>query len=956
MIDKPMKTLAVGETRYIITDAEARSRITSLNNNVQDQISIIDQKFDETEESINRKGENLYFDTSTNLLYMLNADGELIGDGVAVAAAGGGGGGGGGGGSTFTPELRNTLPSRTLTIANGGDVILEFRYTSIDSEGMDDGKGVGKVYVNNVNVKTFDAYQGANTLNISDVVNAGNNNVRLIVENSEGVTRSLAYTVIIVSLSMTTTFPSIDTYNGDVDFSYTVVGAGEKTIHFVMDGIELGTEITTSSGHSRTYSINAQSHGAHVFECYATAIAEGQIVTSNTIRLSMIWVSPGNSDPIIASSFNTANVVQGDIVAISYMVYDPTSETSNVTLSVLDSVGSVYSQTSATKDRTTGDPWTIQDYPAGNITFRISCRNVNKDFHVNVEEYTFPIEPVTDSLLLEFRADGRSNTESNPAQWSYNNINATFDGFGWISDGWLHDNDNASVLRFLPGDSMTIPFMPFATDARETGYTIEVEMATRDVRDYESIVFSCLNGGRGFKIASQNASLISEQSSVSMIFREESRIRVSFIVEQRNLNRFIYIYINGIMCGITQYPTNDNFAQASPVGLTIGSNSCGLDLYKIRCYNKGLNRNEQLDNFIVDRSTLNERQVSYRRNDIINVDSGEVDFNKLPATVPYLIVECPEIPQYKGDKKKNVTLRFVDPANREKSFVAEGVESDVQGTSSSVYPVKNQKHKCKSGFEVNGNHVDKYSIFDGDMPVNVFCIKVDYASCEGANNVELVELYEQICREMGYLTPPQEDTRVRQGISGRPIALFHLNTNTNKMKFIGKANLNNDKSSEDLFGFVQYPNAESWEYKNNTSNICLFKGADWTSTKVDDEGKVYPAWQDDLEARYPEENTNINNIKRVYDFVLAHDRSTVSTTAEKTAMLNDFKAHFDEYFIRNNMLFYYIFTEVFLMVDSRAKNMFLSTYDGTHWLPLPYDMDTALGILSILVPSIKHYF
>ena len=43
-------------------------------------------------------------------------------------------------------------------------------------------------------------------------------------------------------------------------------------------------------------------------------------------------------------------------------------------------------------------------------------------------------------------------------------------------------------------------------------------------------------------------------------------------------------------------------------------------------------------------------------------------------------------------------------------------------------------------------------------------------------------------------------------------------------------------------------------------------------------------------------------------------------------------------------LFYYLFTEVFLMIDSRAKNMFLTTFDGTHWFPIPYDMDTAAGI------------
>ena len=935
---------AVGQMNAKMTSLT--NQINNVGNEAQESFSQLEQRFAATDQALSRKGENLYFDTNTNLLYMLDENGEMIGDGVAVAAAGGGGGGGGGGGATFIPELRNTLPSRTITASTDSSVVLGFTYTSVDSEGVDDGKGVGTIFVNNVKRKTFDAIQGANTLDITEVMNPGTNNVRMIVENSEGSTRSLAYTVIVVSLSVTTTLNSIDTYSGDADFAYTLIGAGEKTIHYIMDGVELGTETTNSTGRERHYAIAAQTHGSHIFECYATAMADGNLVTSNTIRLSMIWISAGNSDPIIASSYSTTSIVQGDIVAIPYMVYDPASETANVTLSVLNSDGSVYSTQTITKDRSAGDSWIIQEYPTGNITFRIQCRDARRDFNVTVEEYSFPIDKVTDSLMLEFNAVGRSNAEANPAQWSYKNVTATFTGFGWsAADGWQHDEDNAPILRFLPGNFMNIDFKPFAADARETGYTIEVEMATRDVRDYESLVLTCLNGGRGFKIASQNASLISEQSSVSMIFKEDSRIRVSFVVEQKNLNRFIYIYINGIMCGITQYPTNDNFAQATPAGLTIGSNSCGLDLYSIRCYAKGLNRNEQLDNYIVDRSTLHERQAAYRLNDIINSDTGEVDFNKLPATLPYMIVECDELPQYKGDKKTGVTIRFIDPATPTKSFVVYNAEIDVQGTSSAVYPTKNQKQKCKAGFEVNGNHVAKYAIFDGDMPVNVFCIKVNYASCECANNVELVALYDAVCREQGYLTPPQvEDSRVRQGVAGRPIAFFHLNTKTNKVSFVGRGDMNNDKSSEDLFGFTQCPNAESWEYRNNTSDICLFKGANWTATKVDDEGKTYYAWQDDLEARYPEDNTNINNIKRVYDFVLAHDRSTVDSQAAKQAMLDDFKAHFNEYFVRNNMLFYYIFTEVFLMVDSRAKNMFLTTYDGTHWLPLPYDMDTAIGI------------
>ena len=65
--------------------------------------------------------------------------------------------------------------------------------------------------------------------------------------------------------------------------------------------------------------------------------------------------------------------------------------------------------------------------------------------------------------------------------------------------------------------------------------------------------------------------------------------------------------------------------------------------------------------------------------------------------------------------------------------------------------------------------------------------------------------------------------------------------------------------------------------------------------------------------------------------------------------LAKFKAEFTDYFYLQPMTFYYLFTEVFLMTDSRAKNMFLTTFDGIKWFPLPYDFDTACGI-RMLVP------
>lgn len=78
----------------------------------------------------------------------------------------------------------------------------------------------------------------------------------------------------------------------------------------------------------------------------------------------------------------------------------------------------------------------------------------------------------------------------------------------------------------------------------------------------------------------------------------------------------------------------------------------------------------------------------------------------------------------------------------------------------------------------------------------------------------------------------------------------------------------------------------------------------------------------------------------------------VYTGIDGTSYTNDtaeyrlakFKKEFTEYFNLDFCLIYYVYTFVMLMVDQRAKNMFLTTWDKVHWEPWLYDNDTCLGI------------
>ena len=303
-----------------------------------------------------------------------------------------------------------------------------------------------------------------------------------------------------------------------------------------------------------------------------------------------------------------------------------------------------------------------------------------------------------------------------------------------------------------------------------------------------------------------------------------------------------------------------------------------------------------------------------------------------------MIIECAELPQYKGDKR-TVSGSYTDPLNPQKSFTFTGCEANVQGTSSQYYERKNYKLKFKNGIiNASGNTVSTYQLRETSVPTNAFCMKADVASSEGANNVELAILYNDACP---YRTPAQEeDSRVRQGIDGFPIVIFWHDTSADTTTFLGKYNFNNDKGTEEVFGFTE--GDESWEVKNNTGDRVLFKSDDYTSTITDEDGNTVPAWLSDFEARYPDTDPAYTDKEQLQEFAtwvkstdpdqatgnalikpVTYD-GTEYTTDSAAYRKAKFRAELSSYIELDSALFYYLFTELFLMVDSRAKNMFPS--------------------------------
>ena len=93
--------------------------------------------------------------------------------------------------------------------------------------------------------------------------------------------------------------------------------------------------------------------------------------------------------------------------------------------------------------------------------------------------------------------------------------------------------------------------------------------------------------------------------------------------------------------------------------------------------------------------------------------------------LPYMIIECEELPQFKGDKKKNKSVTYVEPLHPERSFTATGVQLDVQGTSSAGYPVKNYKVSLKGGltYSNSGEEASGFPVIAGGLEGKVICSK-----------------------------------------------------------------------------------------------------------------------------------------------------------------------------------------------------------------------------------------
>lgn len=861
------------------------------------------------------------------MFFIKNENGKIIKQ-IAYSALGEkseseyGTGGGTGGGNGIVFRAKSEIPA-SFVKSFGSEVRIVFSWSSIDSvDGSETGGGTASILKGNTILFNKNINQGANDIDITPYILAGDNTITLSITDSYGNNRKLKYDIQTIALALSTTYDKTTINSGPIIFRYIPTGNVEKTIHFKLNGSDLPSVVTSINNKELLYEIPAQSHGVHILEVYMTADLSGEIIESNHLFTDIISVVAGNLTPLVSSANNVvAN--QYAPASIEYLVYSPSSNYSDVEI-LVDGVKVSELLVNRSLQKFT---YTFADSGAHTVTFK--CGNVTKNTSVVVTAFDIQVEAETLGLELFLSSRNRSNSEINKNEWKYKNLSCTLTDFDFSTNGWIQDSKGSVALKVSGNARVEIPFKIFENDFKTGGKTLEFEFSTSDIKNSDSTIFSCKNGNVGFVATSNSFSFSSEQDGTSIFFKEDERIRVSVVVTKVADQRLVFVYINGIISSLYQYNSLDSFLQQAPQNITIGSSDCNINLYNIRVYNNNLNADQMLSNYIADMDNLVEKVNIYERNKLYDA-FGNLSYDKCLQSIPCLTI-VGDLPTYKGDKK-TIVGEYENAQDPTKSFSYVNASIDVQGTSSQYYPRKNFKIKFNGGFKNGEINSSKYKLRDNSLAEKTFTFKADFMESSGSHNIGLARLAQDSLNQLGYLVPPQLiDPNIRTTMDGFPMLIFHRATPDSERIFLGKYNFNNDKSNEATTGFTG--GQECWEFLNNTSDNTLFIATDFQS--VDENGKHL--WKNDFEGRYPENNEDTSNLEALHTWIVSCKNNPVK-----------FKTEAPDHFNIQFLLFYYVFTEFFAMVDQRAKNQMFAMYPDAQgnkrWYLIFYDNDTVLGL------------
>ena len=894
------------------------------------------------------------------------------------------GSGGGGGDASTTKIVLDAAVSKTI-IKEGDSAMLTWTYDHQYSSGDEKGTSTGQKATVSIEMKRgatvmyadtqHDVSKGTYTLDLTKYLLLGTTDIYVRATTTDPTTgktqtRQSYVSVKAVTLALSSSFNIAECVakggygvSEAVSIPFAVSGSGDKTVTLYLDGHQWDSQTVKRSGTTNgsfSLSMSGVSIGRHTVQIVAEMEASAELtLKSESIYFDIL--KAGQNAPYIGTKLTfgdgrifaddhltpTIETGQYEQVRFDFVAYDPTTTPATVGV-----------WRDGIRTQTVSVPRTTQVYTnrfleQGDVAMVLKCGTTEYKLNVKVTESGIDLSEATAGLVLKLTAAGRSNAESSPAEWRYNDVQTVFEGFDWQSNGWTGD-----ALKLTNGANVEIGYKPFGNDATTTGATYEMELTCTNVTDRRGTVVDCMTGGVGFRLTTQEALMrTGAGSEVGTKFASGLTLKIAFVVQEKKGNRLMMLYVNGILCGAKQYASTDSLLQEEPTNIRITSESADVEVRNMRVYNRALGDDEELSNYMVDRPTSDEMVVLFEKNQVMDDEGTDVDIDKLRAmgkSVMRIVGDVNLVNQTNNKKfEVPVDIYFYSAYGKEYDFIIYQCGLRIQGTSSTTYPRKNYRiyfsRSTKYGTKLYVNGVEvadfKYSFKPGARPIDIFCLKADFSDSSSTHNTGAVRVVNDIWKRCGWLTPPQMAYKgnydVRIGVDGFPIDLFYDNNGTGENVYLGKYNFNNEKSGSGIiYGFegIEGFNDEAalkggrnkcicLEFLNNSETLCLFGTSNMDTF---DDALEFRFKADDTWATAHEDDKAA--VKRLWEWIY-------SCKGNPTKFLNEYA----EYFGNDSPFAWYLITDYFMAVDNRAKNMMLVTWDGKIWYFIPYDMDTVFG-------------
>lgn len=954
---------------------------------------------------IGGKGDDIALDQETGMVRLIS-DGNFIGDGLALPEGGGGlafdsgyvdeenrlhitlGGAevegfipfaipAGGGVSGPVMKLTTSLENREFSILDKDDTcVIPFEWSSV-LDGEATGTGFAEWTVNGSLAAMVAVEQGQREFDVRPYLSAGaENTVVLKIVDVYGTFRTISFTITVTAYGLSWNLGETAVHSGAVNLRLTPTGTGEKLVKVAVDGTVVSETTVTTTGRAVTVPLAAQSHGAHAITAWVEVPA-AELTTDKLTHVG-VWLSEGVTTPVVGILTPTITVGQYGTAAIRWFVVDPAAETAAVEL-LVDGVSVNTLEGVGREVRT----WAYKANTQGERALAIHCGEAVGHVAVTVTDPGFAVRPVTAGLVLDLDPAGHSNTEAGREQFGYTDGQGIShplifsENFDWVGGGFREDEEGVTAFVVKKGCSVTLDRGVFDTDCRSTGRNLKLIFKSQNVRNYDARLMDCKSGNVGLVVQAQQTTVSSQLETMKVLYCEDRKIELDLNIEAENENALAWIDLKGIQsCPPIRYGDTDSWGQSNPVPLTIGSDEADVWIYRMKLWDSSLGLYERLDEHIACAGTTEEMAARYQRNDIYN-DDGTISLSKLAKANPKLRVIRIKAQRMTTGKEDEVTadLEMIYEAGGEKHhLIARGVTFKAQGTSSLEYILAALNldvdfSTAESFVNGLGETMTGYAMTENSIPVSYFNLKANVASSESCNNVCIADEFNAFTP---FLTAARrEDPRVRDSVEGHPCAVFFTSTADAAIEvgartvqpgetilyFVG--DMNNSKKNFAVFGQdnAKWPDHCSVEIMNNTERPCRFK-----EDIGDDE-----TWKDgNFEFRFPKNPTDRMKeaFREMHAWVVSTDREGATgqafpapITIGGTVYAGDtaeyrrarFLAEFEDYFVKDSALFFYLKGERHCLTDNRAKNVFpcyvfVPELNGYRWAFVnPYDKDTASG-------------